>query len=133
MTEQEADAMLVRLTRIWMPAQEISYRLEPEGRFKFTGQLDEEGDVSFFIDNWLGILSIDFYVGEIQSRLAANGELNVWTLGNAVAPVITERWLPYFRRNAWLSGFPVEASGHEKAEWMRGFSSEEIEAWNLQT
>jgi hypothetical protein len=36
-----------------------------------------------------------------------------------------------FRRGCWLSGCPIEASAHEKAEWIQGFSREEIEAWNL--
>ncbi len=43
----------------------------------------------------------------------------------------TDKWLPFFRRGCWLSGCPIEATAHEKAEWMRGFSREELEAWNL--
>jgi hypothetical protein len=39
--------------------------------------------------------------------------------------------LPFFRRGCWLSGCPIEATAHEKAEWIRGFTREEIEAWNL--
>ena len=41
------------------------------------------------------------------------------------------QWLDTFRRNCWLSGGDIEASAHEKAEWMQGFSPEEVEAWNL--
>ncbi len=42
-----------------------------------------------------------------------------------------EDWLPLFRRNCWLSGCDIEASAHEKAEWIQGFTREELEAWNL--
>ena len=45
---------------------------------------------------------------------------------------ITTQWMPFFRRGCWLSGLPIEATAHEKAEWMQDFTREEIESWNLQ-
>ncbi|RYX82721.1 hypothetical protein EON83_18050 [bacterium] len=50
---------------------------------------------------------------------------------DVLLPQFTAQWTDTFRRNCWLSGCPIEASAHEKAEWMQGFSREEIEAWNL--
>jgi hypothetical protein len=40
-------------------------------------------------------------------------------------------WMDFFRRGLWLSGADIEATAHEKAEWLQGFTREEIEAWNL--
>ena len=34
---------------------------------------------------------------------------------------------PLFRRGYWLYGFDIEATDSEKAEWVRGFTKEEIE------
>ena len=42
------------------------------------------------------------------------------------------QWTSIFRRNCWLCGYDIEASAHEKAEWIQGFTQEEVEAWNLQ-
>lgn len=39
--------------------------------------------------------------------------------------------LDFFRRGGWLSGVFLEASAHEKAEWMQDYTREEIEAWKL--
>ena len=41
--------------------------------------------------------------------------------------------MPVFRRGCWLSGADVEATAHEKAEWMQNFTETEevMEAWNL--
>ena len=47
------------------------------------------------------------------------------------APIFNEHYLPLVRRNCWLSGFHIEATAHEKAEWMQGFPREELQAWNL--
>ncbi|RYF45551.1 MAG: hypothetical protein EOO38_15815 [Cytophagaceae bacterium] len=37
------------------------------------------------------------------------------------------QWMPFFRRGCWLSGCPIEATVHEKVEWTRGFTREELE------
>ena len=42
-----------------------------------------------------------------------------------------DEYLDFFRRGLWLSGCDIEASAHEKAEWIQGFTKQEIEAWNL--
>ena len=41
------------------------------------------------------------------------------------------KWLEFFRRGCFLSGCPVEATMHEKMEWAREFTKEEIESWKL--
>lgn len=41
------------------------------------------------------------------------------------------RWLPTFRRNCWLCGCNIECSREDRLEWVRGLTSEEIEAWQL--
>jgi hypothetical protein len=48
-----------------------------------------------------------------------------------IPPEIATEHLPLFRRGCWLSGCAIEASAHEKAEWMQSFTQEELEAWNL--
>ncbi|RYF46035.1 MAG: hypothetical protein EOO38_14900 [Cytophagaceae bacterium] len=65
---------------------------------------------------WLGE-EVEFEEGMVSSTEAAHQ--------------LTEQHLPLFRRNCWLSGVPIEATAHEKAEWIRDFSREDIEAWNL--
>lgn len=40
--------------------------------------------------------------------------------------------LAVFRKNCWLSGADIEASAHEKVEWIQGFGKEEIETWKLE-
>lgn len=40
-------------------------------------------------------------------------------------------WEEAFQSGCWLCGCTIDASMHEKSEWMQGFTEEEIEAWNL--
>lgn len=56
---------------------------------------------------------------------------NLPTNWEAQATEFGKRWREEFQRKCWLSGCDIEASAHEKLEWMQGFTREEMQAWNL--
>lgn len=130
MTEQEAQIWAERLTRIWK-VEEASY--EPVGKDSFTYQ---------------GIYSPSY---DIKVNIELSGQIYRYRRSNCYLVVDTRLnpcllhlypkdrslevtpWLSFFRRNCWLCGCDIEASAHEKAEWMQGFTLEELESWNLKT
>ncbi|BCM89381.1 hypothetical protein IAD21_01227 [Abditibacteriota bacterium] len=137
MTEQEAEALLNRIPRIWVP--DASLLIERSGGrlpFRFIYTLYDNWELTYICysdepfplvmvtKESFGLLylpyegiecDLDRFHGE--KKILMESSLNLW--------------LPLFRRNCWLSGCPIEATAHEKAEWMQGFSREELEAWNL--
>lgn len=140
MTEQEAEAFAARLTRIWnpkqVPRQSGSYIRDTV--FSFVGEISpgvnfgfnvREGEVPHAAMHW-NRCEMQRFQGKIESNYAAGAsvEPEQW---DVLLPEFVERWLPFFRRGCWLSGCPIEATAHEKAEWMRVFTHEEIESWNL--
>lgn len=152
MTEQEAEALAAQLTRIWVPPaislDEISLYHEA-GVFSFlvTIQKDVSLRCSQGSENPASKLEARFgrrfdLTQEGEPDLSI-GSLWCWSKGGKVHSVphheqslelfeqFRQEWMPFFRRGCWLSGCPIEAGAHEKAEWIQGFTREEIEAWNL--
>lgn len=143
MTEQEAEAFAERITRIWKPLSVPEWSLDTEqGQFFFHCHITEDVELIhpvFANGPYVSLYSESIYAdieyrrGEIQSSCTAPSDTptdEFIELSKAVAPFASQ-WLEVFRRNCWLSGCDIEASAHEKAEWLRGFSREEVEAWNL--
>jgi hypothetical protein len=134
MTELEAEAFAARLTRVWEPqwAQNTldpEWRIyEPECRYyaliqeNVFMQADEETMGMFFS---LNFHTSDDYLGRLTAY--PDGEVEVGENMDCV----TAQWLPFFRRGCWLSGCDIEATAHEKAQWIQGFTREEVESWNL--
>src|SRR5690348_8222127 len=135
MTEQEAEAMGARLARIWEPS-EVSMSEEHQnvewhqknGHLHFISSFNAY--VHFAIFSALGSY---IFVLKRQNEQTVTGNLScVLSTGqltnkasNAQAQEsqfiqFESQWLPYFRRGCWLSGCPIEATAHEKAEWMQG-------------
>ncbi|BCM90153.1 hypothetical protein IAD21_02004 [Abditibacteriota bacterium] len=145
MTEQEAEVWAKRLERIW-----VGQNIRIVGPFVFEEEFIEDG----VTEEACTFATIEGMWGQVQvsvdnKRLRLysmswtywiavgwNGNLtqschDESTIRGANQKHFERSWLNIFRRTAWLSGCPIEASAHEKAEWMQGFSREEIEAWNL--
>ncbi len=138
MTEQEAEALAARLARVWNVLAPFVVEVDPDGALFFAPlSQDVELQVAvlggyFHFDlheigtNW-GFLYCDDRVTS-QPFTPKKG----WDPTDDVD--IRQRqsdWMPLFRRGCWLSGLPIEASAHEKMEWMQGFTKVEIQAWNL--
>ncbi len=149
MTEQEAEVMAKRMTRIW--ANEtllVKWRLW-KGNFEF--RIAMTSDTYFFaFGKEKLMLSLDRR--QINKELPQarwhdglksgflyydnkNPAKSIYTRINSLPTQSFEQfadeWMPFFRRGCWLSGYDIEASAHEKVEWMRSFSREELESWNL--
>ena len=141
MTEQEAEALAQKLTRIWGITRVKKTGLARNERrgFHFSGSacdfslgVHEEETGSFFFS-----LTRDIE-RTFRAKVFCDGQdifglhdydLLKWE--NELQEQFTDQWLPFFRRGCWLSGCDIGASAHEKAEWMQDFSREEIEAWGL--
>lgn len=138
---QEVEVWRARLVRVWGQQRPIGF---PEcvmgsGLYSFSYCVAEGIGLRFFIhdpENYVDLrcekvgCAMDYQGGQVNAFRfwlpsdepdESGGELDLFT----------QQWLPFFRRGCWLSGCPIEASAHEKAEWMRGFTREEVEAWNL--
>lgn len=143
MTEQEANVFAKRLVRIWRPEKvHRSERFsvgEPEEGFTFSAQLtpltltlhiscNAEGFYSRLNSAQVGSRGQLFFLrGDVFDSLLPDATDEK----RAQQAQFTAQWLPFFRRGCWLAGLPLEATAHEKTEWIQGFSQEEIEAWNL--
>ena len=135
MTEQEAQVLAKRLERIWgiVHVRKTGLARNERRGFYFVGTAAE---FSFRAD--------EEHTGSLSFALHGPIEIGHWGRllfeeGNIRGPFIEEshqdqfatRWMDFFRRGCWLSGLPVEASPHEKAQWMQGFTREEMDVWNL--
>ena len=149
MTEQEAEALAVRLTRIWAPDKQKVMRRSWNSCIECRWRLSYKGFLDFHVEI---IPSVNFHVveegaffclgrrSEQETPMVVTGTL-VCQLQSGVVRIggggderfdqFAVQWMPFFRRGCWLSGCPVEATAHEKAEWIQGFTREDIEAWNL--
>jgi hypothetical protein len=148
MTEEEAQVWAARLTRIWAPETST---LHEQSTHKWLYDAEMAIDAYFESHFWLEV-----FFREKVGRMSANWSYKLynhrfflvcrdrrnlwWEIDNVRAPHLSwpepeqsviNRWMDFFRRGCWLSGCPIEASAHEKAEWMQGFTPEEIEAWNI--
>ena len=143
MTKQEAQTLVERLGRIWSPQSRFIVTRSKDGA-SFQATLREsirleyatssEGNFYCLTEGrkHRAFLAFDApfdgpYKGFCEFDLAfgyPNDEDRI--------RVLQEQWLPFFRRGCWLSGFDIpDATDEEQAEWMQGFSREEINAWNL--
>ena len=151
MTELEAEVITARLTRVWAP---LTHHYEFGGPYfdqiAYRGQITDVVSFAYHPglsgpDNYCFALSrdvrhgcgtrragrifCDSLVSDIQAQVPQDFEMKPKRVLEYAQ--FAQEWLDFFRRGCWLSGCLIEASAHEKAEWMQGFSREEIEAWNL--
>ncbi|RYX82367.1 hypothetical protein EON83_19920 [bacterium] len=153
MTEQEAEVMAAWLTRVWNIKEGTDeWEVEYERFFKFEGSITS--NVHFEMTG--GLISPTLTrteekntdVGHFTGLAYNNGKhsiqvmemrkkyhvVSLWPSDGEHSEILQDfvaQWLPFFRRGCWLSGCDIEASPHEKMEWIQGFSAEELEAWNL--
>ena len=138
MTEQEAKALVARLTRIWEPKSfEFSVNNETgphSSDFEYEASLMEglTLEVAFGADSLNASEYFEISRNKV-SLLCEDGHLGSWKNDEPQESkeAFVAEWIPFFRRCCWLSGCDIEASAHEKAEWIQGFSREELQAWNL--
>lgn len=142
--EQEAEPLVVKLTRIWSALAPFVMEVGANAA-RFVAPLSQDVelrvDVLGSLANVLGSFS-HYYLYEIGSDLCILGcddkgdrqsflpYVWDWTPVESLRPR-QSKWMDSFRRGCWLSGCAIEATAHEKAEWVQGFTREEIDAWNL--
>ncbi len=139
MTQQEAEALAARLTRVWQPSEVVDFGVD-EDEFFYLATLSDESVALEVTGHEVPpsrfCISRTCNDGRYKARMT-----NEWGQVDGVSFIsgpehqdqnqfITEH-LSQFRRKCWLSGCPVEATAHEKAEWIRGFPREELDVWNL--
>ena len=149
MTEQEVEAFIERLRRIWSPqVSDVARHPTNDGMLWVHGQiLEGRGRFSFCRD--LAGESERVFLAHYSAQNSEDGRLD-W---NSPSRTLTfhsyfyngedingrerscvefaNEWMATFRRGLWLSGCAVEATTHEKSEWIRGFTKKEIDAWDL--
>ncbi|BCM88378.1 hypothetical protein IAD21_00209 [Abditibacteriota bacterium] len=140
MTQQEVEAMAARLTRIWggiiVPWRSglrghvtgtvhFEFRIPPHDKTKYI--VINRFENGFWDVSHTGSLRCDFERGAIE--IGPDREA-------VVRPQLFQQfaaeWMSFFRRGCWLSGCPIDATAHEKMEWIQGFTREELEAWKLE-
>lgn len=148
MTTEEAQAFAERLTRIWEPLTPFSMQLweddergDDEQQWHLAARLVPEFGLEVFTNEWGEVPVLRL---EHQSRGRTNLIMSINFQGKDTRVEvhifndhvfgdlqIAAQWLPAFRRGCWLSGSDIEATAHEKAEWMREFTKEEVDSWKL--
>ncbi len=131
MTEPEAEALAARMLRVWAPFQRISSSLF-KGHWSFAVWITQGVALYINVDPSSNSPLFEMCGPGHDSRAAGfiyDEEINY--RGGQELEEFTNKWLPYFRRGLWLSGLPIDATAHEKVEWIQGFTREEIDAWNL--
>ncbi|RYG64047.1 hypothetical protein EON80_19990 [bacterium] len=142
MTKDDAQKLAARLERIWRTTEPVAVAKYHEGNpdeattWLLHTHLPGHLELEFYTSERGGMASVHLtrWINGKQDRgfLLVCEEESEWKIEDASDFWADElKVLPFFRRGCWLSGCPVEASAHEKAEWIQGFTSEEIEAWNL--
>ncbi|BCM90161.1 hypothetical protein IAD21_02012 [Abditibacteriota bacterium] len=135
MTRKEAKAYETRMRRVWAPLQHAHSSFVGyvgNKRWEFVGTTRE---FALYIDVGASSSTPTFEMRGPGHYTQAAGlrydeEINDRCTCDA-QEAFTNQWLPYFRRGLWLSGCPIEASAHEKMEWIEGFTREELETWDL--
>jgi hypothetical protein len=144
MTEQEADVFAVRLTRIWKP-RTFERREDFAAIFEYHALIARDARLGADVALYVGLIRNGLDSGwHFQLACDLLHLLCLEEEGSHCYSVIDDsygltgydqkeqefvaQWMPFFRRGCWLSGLPIEASAHEKAEWMQGFSHEELES-----
>ncbi len=114
--------MMEKLTHIWVPEgaprKTICASVSRNWWFKFRADIDDS--TYFEYDEYLyewglhsteGSRPANQYYGN-GGYLIFDGDYALWT-GTIQ---FTEKWLPFFRRNCWLSGCPIECTLQERLE-----------------
>ena len=129
MTDQEAEALAARLTRIW---GEPAKRHHLNFTWPVPGGCIHTKTHPIYTSFQLDLPGLSLYAST-GGAFIVGGEPPQGTAHWAYEQheILKQEYVPFFRRGCWLSGCNIEASAHEKAEWMQGFSREEFEAWNL--
>jgi hypothetical protein len=152
MTEQEAEALATRLTRVWSPNHHGSWTRK-DGNASYSVEIspglrfDCIDDYTSFSRNFGLTFSLSRFETEAKTdQILRTGYIYCFSEFGHICishskhkswgtlemiHQFAAQYTPFFRRNCWLSGCPIEATAHEKAEWTQGFSREELEAWNL--
>ena len=158
MTQQEAQTWFERLTKIWVPESlQINERVSGPswefnfGQFQFRSFITEQVRLAIHFEKkgyfFSLIRQITHWDEEREEyeepRTTVTGDLSVSQVGRIKGDLMTppgeeeiyaqfaDEWTPFFRRGCWLSGVPIDATAQEKAEWMQGFTREELASWNL--
>lgn len=141
-TPEVADTWAIRLFKVWLPTGsqgdgvECRYSrnnfffdviLNPTIRLSFHSTIGADSMVGMATGKDLLLHYTHRGFGPPQFGFPTNRPPEI----NARLKPLADEWMDFFRRGCWLSGCPVEATAHEKAEWMQGFSREELETWNL--
>ena len=134
MTNREAKTLATRLTRVWAPVQHIHTTSFSKEGWEFAAWITRE--IALYVDVDVSHNQLYFEMRGPGHYTQAAGlrydeEIDDRLVGGQQQEEFTNKWLPCFRRGLWLSGISIEATAHEKIEWMQGFSCEEIDAWNL--
>lgn len=134
MTEQEAEVFAKRIKRVG-GLDEVEYKLQQNGRWTFRGATPE--NIGLQTEHWME----GGYYYELYDPHPCRNDVSLMYQCDAIYPDYSHQseeakqfvlqYDHYFRRSLWLSGISIEASAHEKAEWIQDFTHEEIEAWNL--
>ncbi len=156
MTEQETEAWRERLRRVWggIPASEHPRLLSDSETVNtiFQAFFSKEAHLRVFLTSrrrelifnliyeWdglkIGLLGASYDTGLsepvylLSPPYCSSAEQRAGMFTEEFAQFAAQ-WSSFLHRGCWLSGCPIEASAHEKAEWIQGFTREEIQAWNL--
>ena len=135
MTDQEAEAQarMERLNAVWALDFRSYFDFHTQ-TYAFYAVIKDDP----FEDDPLGVCVEETRI-ELSTDFAGYGLTAEWsgfidehtTRSEQGGAEFIKSWIPFFRRNCWLSGCAIEATAHEKAQWIQGFSREELESWNL--
>lgn len=135
MTEQEVEAYAARLMRVWK--LDVGFAKTTKKDAQFVALIDDSVNIEIrchpgddYFAFYLRVDETPFLfcyqrTGYINDDWAESEEQR-----KRFKPLVGQ-WLPFFRRNCWLSGCPLDVTAHEKLEWIHGFTRQELEAWNL--
>ncbi|RYX83925.1 hypothetical protein EON83_12365 [bacterium] len=129
-TDQKALAFRKRLTKVWgYPFNRVFDQIMKQWTFNTTTRVDDE-EITIIVNEH----------GIVLRPLSSSGRLVVGLDGVMAEPSyspgtaqgqLEAEWLDKFRRGCWLSGISIEATAHEKAEWIQDFSEVEVKSWGL--
>jgi hypothetical protein len=132
MTEQQAEVLAARLTRIWGVSKQGIILLN-QGHFYFDGWIGEETFLRVRVEGrhssctFSGVdahYRLDFNQTDFISQ-PDHQDYPRWIEGQRE---FAAKHLAFFRRSCWLSGCAIEATATEKAQWLQGFTREEVES-----
>ncbi|BCM91853.1 hypothetical protein IAD21_03730 [Abditibacteriota bacterium] len=141
MTEQEAQVLAARLTRIWN-VEVDTWNVDARNQHaSFWIALSEEVEIQVSISKGTGFspMVLSAYTSKTDETFLtyhsgyglSNSNIGDYDTLPEHLSQHQSQWLTVFRRGCFLMGLPIEASAHEKMEGIQGFSREELEAWNL--